>query len=81
MKNTINLAELLNMLDEFSDIDDEDECEKIPVYIAYQPTYPMQHNIKEVHLIENEDGNVGIYLVTGHENDYLPGYVRDEIGW
>ena len=81
MKNTFNLAELLNRLDDFAYIDDENECETIPVYVAYQPNYPMQVNVREVNLIENEDGKTEIYLVTGHENDYLPGYVREEIGW
>ncbi len=64
--------------------------------LAMQPAWPMQHNIRDVRLVEggeHEDELEGypetveediVYLVDGgqvYEAPYLPGVASGEVGW
>lgn len=73
------------------------ELEGLPqdteVRFASQPSWPFEYSISSVVFIEEEidnDGSDGednddrqgvLYLVEGGQIGYLPGNVKDEIGW
>ena len=67
------------------DVDDDAE-----VRFASQPSWPFEYSIADVHehwpepddedFDEFEDVEV-VYLVEGRQIGYLPGDVKDQIGW
>ena len=73
----MNKRELLELL-EGVDYDTEIRC-------AHQPSWPFEYSIADVHIHEMacEDGEVDpiVYLVEGQQIGYLPGLVKDQIGW
>lgn len=65
------------------------------VRFASQPSWPFEYSIDNVVFIEDEQEDDGsgpapdeddevqgiVYLVEGRQIGYLPGTVKDEIGW
>lgn len=51
------------------------------IRFASQPSWPFEYSIDSAVYTEDEDGFPTVYLVEGSQLGYLPGYVKDEIGW
>lgn len=56
-----------------------------PVRLAVQPTYPFEHEVGAVVIVDDviADGEAGavVYLSDGGQIDYLRGTVRAALGW
>ena len=73
----MTVAELLH---ELENIDPDAE-----VRLAVQPRWPFEYSVREVAVVEvnspkNED-KVTVYLAEGEQLGYLPGNVKDALGW
>lgn len=52
------------------------------VRIASQPNWPFEYSVEAVAVVETgENGEEVVYLAEGSQIGYLPGAVKDEIGW
>ena len=71
---TMTVQDLLEILE---DCEPEDE-----VRFASQPRWPFEYSVYEAEIVENEDDDGAVvYLVEGNQIGYLPGRVRERIGW
>jgi hypothetical protein len=50
------------------------------VRFASQPSWPFEYNIAGIVSVE-VDGEEVVYLEEGRQLGYLPGEVKDELGW
>lgn len=56
------------------------------VRFASQPNWPFEYSINDVVEVSNNEDDednedTTVYLVEGRQLGYLPGNVKDEIGW
>ena len=51
------------------------------IRFASQPRWPFEYSFSGPVEVEDEEGFPTVYLVEGSQLGYLPGNVRDEIGW
>lgn len=52
------------------------------IRFASQPSWPFEYSIDSMVVVEDDDAVYPtVYLVEGSQLGYLPGYVKDEIGW
>lgn len=65
----MTVEELKEMLEE---MDDDKE-----IRFAGQPNWPFEYSIRSTYA-ENNDA---IYLAEGRQLGYLPGDIKDELGW
>lgn len=70
MRTVSDLIEVLNTMNPDSKI-----------LFASQPSWPFEYSISDVVEVEDEEGFPTVYLVEGQQLGYLPGEVKDEIGW
>ena len=74
----MNKRELIELLEGVDDLTE--------IRFAHQPSWPFEYAIADIHVHEvaeedcDEEGAV-VYLVEGNQVGYLPGVVRDAIGW
>lgn len=84
----LTLIELKEMVDEFVEMFGEEKAEQVEVRFAGQPNWPFEYSLEsyfgetgnEVDLEDDEKGEV-LYLVEGRQLGYLPGAVKDHLGW
>jgi hypothetical protein len=55
----------------------EDIGRSTPIRLAIQPSYPFEHVIGDLILVDN----AAVYLSDGGQVDYLRADVRAELGW
>lgn len=53
--------------------------EDTEVHLAIQPSYPFEHSIDEITSLSG-DGKV-LYLAESGQLNYLPGEIRNDLGW
>lgn len=80
----MTIEELIAALQEMIEDGVEPETE---VRLAMQPSYPFEYSVRQRDVIFVEDATVldrspgVVYLAEGKQVGYLPGEVRDELGW
>ena len=67
----MTVGELIAELEQY----DEDAT----VRFAEQPSWPFKYSIRHETAV-SEDGST-VYLVEGEQLEYLPGEIRDQLGW
>lgn len=77
MATVRQLKELLDMLDD--GIDDETLDSRI--ILATQPSWPFEHSVKDLQIMEVDPGEHRLVIVEGEQQAYLRSSIRDEIGW
>lgn len=51
------------------------------VRLATQPSWPLEHNIRGIVEVEDEEERLVVYLGEGRQIGYLPGEAADALGW
>lgn len=74
----LTLGELKEMVDEMVDVVGEEAAEEIEVRFASQPSWPFEYSIE---IMTPHEHNKIIYLAEGRQIGYLPGEVKDQLGW
>ena len=75
------------LFDELDQLDDD-----VEIRFASQPSWPFEYSINNVVVVDTEEdefteddrytnGEQIVYLVEGKQIGYLPGNVKNEIGW
>ena len=66
-----------DLIDFLEDADPDDE-----VRLAMQPSWPFEYSIGQVEIVESdEDDSAIVYLAEGSQLNYLPGTVKEFLGW
>lgn len=75
------LLEHLHDIHEVLEINGEDIDPEI--FIASQPSYPMQYKIDNVEIVQPNDESKpkAVYISESFGNEYLPSGVAEAIGW
>jgi len=77
----MKLTELKEMVEEMEMMVGEENAHNVEVRWAAQPSWPMEYTI-EPNWAETEEGDdVVIYLAEDQQLGYLPGAVKEYLGW
>lgn len=75
----MTLNELIDTLTDIRDSLTDGDCD---VRLAIQPSWPFEHSIGRVALVENaEDTGTTVYIGEGGQLGYLSADARAELGW
>ncbi|MCZ7478898.1 hypothetical protein [Micromonospora sp. WMMC273] len=58
----------------------EDLGDETPLYLAKQPSWPLEHRVGTV-VVAEVDGERRVYISEGEQVGYLPGTASEELGW
>ena len=62
--------------------EDGKDPEEIAVELAYQPSYPLSSEARDLVLVEGLDGNhTVVYITAGESAGYLSSEAAEQIGW
>lgn len=75
----ITLAGLKEMVDEMVEEYGEEKAEDVVVRWAAQPAWPFEYSIN-LEWVTNTENNV-IYFAEEKQLGYLPGEIKDQLGW
>lgn len=76
VRTLADLKELIDRLDE-----DGYNLEDIKVRFASQPSWPLAYGIDRAVLQHDEEDELELWLVEDRQIGYLPGPVKEKIGW
>ena len=62
-------------------IEHEGVSENVSVLFASQPNWPFEYDINTMTHVEDESGNVAVYMEEGSQLGYLDHNAKEAIGW
>ena len=81
----MNIRDLIEELEMIAD--ENDDGQEIEVRFASQPSWPFEYSIDGIVIApkfddqDNDTGQTIVYLGEGQQLGYLPGVVKNELGW
>jgi len=76
----MNLMDLKVMVDDMVDsVGGEENAEYVDVKFASQPAWPMEYSVDSEMVLSEDKQNV--YLLEHEQIGYLPGIIKERIGW
>lgn len=75
----LTLAELKDMVDAMVDLVGEEKAEEVEIRYASQPAWPFEYSVEAGFGGHPNDGV--IYLWENEQLGYLPGEIKDQLGW
>ena len=78
----MKLAELKEIVDDMIDQVGEEEAWDVEVKYASQPNWPFENSIADTMVFDLEQENPDVvYLAEKRQLGYLPGIIKNELGW
>ena len=75
----MTLGELKEEIDYL--IEHEGVSENVSVLFASQPNWPFEYDITSMRHVEDEKGNISVYMEEGSQLGYLDENAKEAIGW
>lgn len=75
----MTLGELKEEIDYL--IEHEGVSENVSVLFASQPNWPFEYDISSMRHVEDEKGNISVYMEEGSQLGYLDENAKEAIGW
>ena len=75
----MTLTELKEMVDDMVIEVGEEKAKEVEVRYASQPSWPFENSIADAIVFDHE--NLNVYLAENRQVGYLPGIIKEELGW
>ena len=75
----MTLGELKEEIDYL--IEHEGVSENVDVRFASQPNWPFEYSITNMTHVQDEEGNLAVYMEEGSQLGYLDENAKEAIGW